>query len=140
MAREASKCSVLGATLSLLPCVAPAEFDAGFVHLVFNVLSSSQSAAARVSVSCSTRLAPRMTEVMAGFASTQTVSGIDEVNPGPGRFIEHSMSFFFICLLSEGSSSEDHARIRQAGLTKFRELHKDSLPLVGKINDDSHHY
>src|SRR3984885_4950211 len=37
--------------------------------LVINAQSSLQSAAARVSVSCSTRLAPRMTEVMAGFVS-----------------------------------------------------------------------
>ena len=43
------------------------------------------------------------------------------------------MRLFFIRLLSECSRSEDHARDRQAGLTKFRELHKDSLPLVGKI-------
>src|SRR5271163_4804028 len=44
--------------------------------LVFNTLSSLQSAAARVSISCSTRLAPRMTEVMAGFASTQATDKV----------------------------------------------------------------
>jgi hypothetical protein len=42
----------------------------------FNALSSLQSAAARVSVRCSTRLAPRMTEVMAGFASTQATDKV----------------------------------------------------------------
>ena len=56
------------------------------------------------------------------------------------------MRFFFIRLLSEGSCSEDHARDRQAGVTEFRELHKDSLtpgrnglfcPQI--INDDTHH-
>src|SRR5258708_15245616 len=40
--------------------------------LLFNALSSLQSAAARVSVSCSTPLAPTMTEVLAGIASTPT--------------------------------------------------------------------
>src|SRR6202040_2728523 len=44
--------------------------------LAFNALSSLQSAAAMVSVSCSTRLAPRMTEVMAGFASTQATDKV----------------------------------------------------------------
>jgi hypothetical protein len=44
--------------------------------LVFTALSSLQSAAARVSVSCSTRLAPRMTDVMAGFASTQATDKV----------------------------------------------------------------
>jgi len=37
------------------------------------------------------------------------LSGIDEVNPCFGRFIEHSMRFFFICLLSERPSSKDHS-------------------------------
>jgi hypothetical protein len=40
------------------------------------------------------------------------VGGIDEVNPDLSRFIEHSMRLVFICLLSEGSRSEDHARDR----------------------------
>jgi hypothetical protein len=44
--------------------------------LVFNALSSLQSAAASVSVSCSTRLAPRMTEVIAGLASSQATDNV----------------------------------------------------------------
>jgi hypothetical protein len=58
------------------------------------------------------------------------------------------MRLLFICLFSEGPSSEDHLRNRKAGVTEFRELHENSSLAPGIaglfcpkiIRDDDDHY